>query len=191
MDDTIREKLFDFTYEMAYRDATMRKAFPKGGDSDEAFRERKENSKVAAKQIVNKYINTIFDENSSRSNTIDTIVDVCKVTTKYGFTFGNAQKLVNMTAKYMYLSIYGTEGVERDKYREKFRYCHCPMDGVMIKNLADSLEKMHPEIDWNKVAWSKQTLDNHEAYDAYQDSVNRLADMEKCNALEIDFYYYY
>lgn len=44
------------------------------------------------------------------------------------FEFGNAQKLINMTAKYiasgMFTSKCGCGG--------NFQYCHCPMDSIMV-----------------------------------------------------------
>ncbi len=139
MDDTIQDTVFDFAYETAFRDATMRKAFPKYDDNDELFHNRKENAKVDARKFVRDYIDAIFNDKNSDFLVIGTINAVCEATEKYKFTFGNAQKLVNMTAKYMYLSIYGMDGYERERYREKFKYCHCPMDGRMIKNLREVL----------------------------------------------------
>ena len=52
-----------------------------------------------------------------------------------GFTFGNAQKLVNMTAKYMFLRAYGDNGE-----RSKFEGCDCPMDGVMCRFIEKGYE---------------------------------------------------
>ena len=43
-----------------------------------------------------------------------------------GLTFGNIQKLINMTMKYLYIRYY-------DECRENFRCCHAPMDNRMIK----------------------------------------------------------
>jgi len=46
------------------------------------------------------------------------------------FTFGNSQKLINMTAKYMFISAYNNPGLRR-----KFAFCHCPMDAFMLKHV--------------------------------------------------------
>ena len=58
--DKIQDRIFEFAYDMAFRDATMRKAFPKNGDSEELFRDRKEKCKDAAKNIVRGYIDDIL-----------------------------------------------------------------------------------------------------------------------------------
>ncbi len=52
------------------------------------------------------------------------------------FTLGNAQKLINMTLKYVYTRIYDptVEG-ERPPVADRFRYCHCPIDTRIAKKL--------------------------------------------------------
>ena len=44
------------------------------------------------------------------------------------FTFGNAQKLINIVCKYFYIISYKDSSV-----REKFKYCHCPMIVFYLK----------------------------------------------------------
>ena len=47
------------------------------------------------------------------------------------FKFGNAQKLINMTVKYFYITSFGPD----QEIKEYFKYCHCPMDGQMLENV--------------------------------------------------------
>ena len=46
------------------------------------------------------------------------------------FTFGNAQKLINMTAKYYYISC-----CMNSAKRENFKYCHCPVDCLLLEKV--------------------------------------------------------
>lgn len=90
-----------------------------------------------AKKAVWDYINRLrIDEGYERREQHDasflaTAENVINAFAGYGdddssFGFGNAQKLINMTAKYIALGIY------MDDCREDFQYCHCPMDGIMV-----------------------------------------------------------
>ena len=55
-----KEKIFEFIYLMAFRDATMRKAFPKRNDeSEENFKRRKEKAFSEAKGIARDYIDKL------------------------------------------------------------------------------------------------------------------------------------
>ncbi len=91
----VDEKVFDFAYSMAFRDATLRKAFPKReGESDKEFHERKQRVKRNSKGTVRQYINEIFSVKQPRPKPYEKICAVCDMGN--GFTFGNAQKLVNM-----------------------------------------------------------------------------------------------
>lgn len=44
-------------------------------------------------------------------------------------TYGKAQKVVNMTMKYLYC----LKGAEQEQYKEKFQYCHMPLDSFMLE----------------------------------------------------------
>lgn len=88
------------------------------------------------------------------------------------FTFGNVQKLVNMTAKYMFLSAY-----ENENKRVLFKHCHCPMDGIMIR----AIRKKLPSIKCNtELSRSKINLVDGkvpEEYIQFQENIKRLAKM--------------
>ncbi|MBR6051389.1 MAG: hypothetical protein IKP68_09350, partial [Clostridia bacterium] len=69
--------------------------------------------------------------------------DTEKYKYKGTFKFGNAQKLINMTVKYFYVMTYGNNNISRDH----FQYCHCPVDGQMLKKVwkkrsSEIMEKM-------------------------------------------------
>ena len=111
-------------------------AFPVGYLGFRATSEQKDNAKCAKKAVWD-YINRLrIDEGYERREQHDasflaTAENVINAFAGYGdydssFGFGNAQKLINMTAKYIALGIY------MDDCREGFQYCHCPMDGIMV-----------------------------------------------------------
>ncbi len=89
MNQAMNTAIFKFAYEMAFRDATMRKAFPKrAGESDKDFKNRKQSAKDVAIGTVETYIKGIFA--TAKSDPIDVIKDVSEVGRNFGFTFGNS-----------------------------------------------------------------------------------------------------
>lgn len=108
------------------------------------------------------------------------------------FTFGNAQKLVNMTAKYMYLRSYGDSNE-----RKLFKFCHCPMDGTMIRIVKEKYPKASFKADYS---WS--TLENSGdkilgVYVEFQKYIQDMVQKERHNRkdediipLDMDFIYW-
>ena len=70
-----------------------------------------------------------------------------------GFTFGNVQKLVNMSAKYLYIACYANP-----EMRKRFNVCDCPMDSIMIKGVVseaqrnNEFERLRKETSWSSLA---------------------------------------
>ena len=177
------DKIFKFAYDMAFRDATMRKAFPKLDDEktvengEELFYRRKKRVKDNAEAFVEAYINAILS--GFFPCPYDTIIEVCNAARSDGFTFGNVQKLVNMIAKYMFFKAYGDE-----REREKFRNCHCPMDGIMIRKV----KEYYKDFDTN-FSWSTLILDNKglQRYKQFQDCIKEIGIKENAMPIEVDF----
>lgn len=185
----LKEKMFDFAYLMALGDATARVSSK--GEKDTL----KNNEKM--KEDVKEYIDGIFE--GKKIDTIDVINQVIKEVNTDSFTFGKAQKLVNMTAKYMYLSCYSDMGK-----RKLFKNCHCPMDRIMIKRITDRIREQHdgkmtdkyklPDESkgWSSVSWSKIT-EKHtkdktdvDVYNTFQEMARDLADDMGVSPLELD-----
>lgn len=97
----------------------------------------------------------------------------------------------------------------RQELRENFKCCHCPMDSVMMKevakragNLVDKEEKLRIPLekfarkrpqatDWvpkDNVRWSKISFDNQKPYKGFQEVVRILAGKMKLSPLEFDFF---
>ena len=52
------------------------------------------------------------------------------------FTYGNAQKLINMTAKYLYIRNYSNP-----QLTASFKNCHCPLDNQIVKKLKSDVKR--------------------------------------------------
>lgn len=178
-------RIFDFVYELAMRDATMRTAF--SGDGKNIRQNLK------AKNAVRKYIDNILSGNEY--DFYETEIEVENALSKYGFTFGNCQKLINMTAKYFYIASYGNETLKKN-----FEKCHCPMDGDMIKNAIVFYSQKNDDIvcgdakDVKKalanVSWSRLTREQGNVpyqYKLFQDVIAHLAKEEEKSPLEYDY----
>ena len=108
------EKIFDFAYLMALRDATVQQAFPSSGKGSKKLLFQC----TEAREVLS--FNAFLKMHGSSAH----------------FTFGNAQKLINMSAKYMYMATYG-----RPELRGRFAACHCPMDAILIRTVVSEADK--------------------------------------------------
>lgn len=168
----IDSAIFDFAYENAMRDATLMQAY--------SGNKKQLKNCTEAREIVWSYIDRILKGNEEGS-VKDVINHTAEAFAGYpSFTFGNAQKLVNMTAKYMYMATYCNEDM-----RSKFTLdnCDCPMDRIIIdfvaKELKDSnlmdLKGFNGELyDELKDYYFKTYIKNLEGYDDLFDSENEL-----------------
>lgn len=75
------------------------------------------------------------------------------------FTYGQAQKWLNMTMKYLY--ILEVEGYTFDSV---FEYLHIPIDKYILKGVEDDLEIKRPVDAWSR--W-----DNYDEYLKYQNAI--------------------
>lgn len=145
-DVKIDEKVFIFIYGCALRDAILQKSYVGkrtwiGSDVPEA------------QGYVKDYINRVLmgdfrkdDETVKKDHDkafLETAINVCNAINGYTkkprgagmFSFGNAQKLINMTVKHVYAHTYSIHTVGHSSIRECFRYCHCPMDSIMLSTI--------------------------------------------------------
>lgn len=153
---TMDDLVFDFIYGCSLRDAILQKSFVGkrtwiGKDVPEA------------QACVKRYIDRVLKGDFKRDDEVDkklhdkvflqTAIEVCQVinnspkkpSTAGKFTFGNAQKLMNMTVKHVYAHTYSIHTVGYASIREHFRYCHCPMDQKMMKKVWESFAQNKQE----------------------------------------------
>ena len=200
------EKIFDFAYRMALDDATLQGAYI--GHDKKKLRDCAE-----ASAAVKRYIDGVMEEAEEPDFAV-TAGDVINAFKQFltadddaEFTFGNAQKLINMTAKYLFITTYG-----QPQLRERFVRCHCPLDGIVLAAVVTSAGKIVDEDagadgrlvrflekcarsrprkgGWgpkDDFKWSRLELGD-ERYDLFQDAVRVLAQAQGQCPIEYDYH---
>lgn len=132
--EMLTNRVFEFVFGCAMHDAILQQAFK--GKKDWV---RKVTS---AQSPLREYIDKIFKNEFKTQQDHDlcflkTVNAICKSINENkpgdatdAFSFGNAQKLINMTAKHFYSICYF-----EPKKREKFQFCHCPLDSIMVNEV--------------------------------------------------------
>ncbi|HIR11031.1 MAG TPA: hypothetical protein IAB30_02390, partial [Candidatus Fimenecus excrementavium] len=121
----ILDKIFDFIYGCALHDAVLQRAFI----GKKAWIGELKGPKKELRKYIEKVMNKEFENQDDHDNFfIKTANSICieinkekPTDAKDVFSFGNAQKLINMAAKHVYSFCFYDQGL-----REAFRYCHCP-----------------------------------------------------------------
>ena len=134
----IKDKIFDFAYELAFRDATMRKAYQLEESEkieSDAYKNAKAEIKGKAKDIVREYVDRVVEGNKPDFYEYAKKVDESVADPE--FRFGNIQKLINMTIKYIYIGCY-----TKPEIRSNFKECHCPMDGIMLAKVVAAYKEL-------------------------------------------------
>lgn len=204
-----KQQVFDFIFVMAMRDAVMQKAY--NGEKawlwdlsrPESVYVRNEIWKFIDDQILKGKFDHQEKQEEYDKEFLRLAIDICnkinKAENPKNFTFGNAQKLINMTCKYFYILTYNNENL-----RKYFACCHCPMDQNLLKkvwedrsNWIDDIElKAHKKSDF-MISWSKLEFKEDEdrkrlpdQYRAFQDAVRKIVDNNDrgiINSIEYDF----
>ncbi len=148
---TINQKVFHFVYGCALRDAILRGSFK--GKNKEWIGELDQ-----PKNIVRNYIDQLlgftFDSQTAHDAFfLDAANALCKEINRHRpaeaedvFSFGNAQKLLNIAVKHIYSFCYYDP-----KLRDAFRYCHCPLDQIML----EKIWKQYPDNTKRRAALGK------------------------------------
>ena len=159
----------------------------------------------AAKQLVKEYVDDIIAGKNPNFYAVEKAVETAfdQFIPGKNFTFGNCQKLINMTVKYFYIVTYSCLSI-----RSNFNNCHCPMDNVMIECVISELDKANVTLDdinnKNKLnivipqkkkiskgylrnSWSNITQQNHKQYDLFQAAVKYLAQQRGVSPIEYDY----
>ena len=217
----IRQQMFDFIYVIAMQDAVRQKAY-KGERkwlwdlSDGKIKD----TRVKLQSFINDIIKGKFNSRDKQEEydsafvglAADICIDINKLAdervAKAGkkrdgnFTFGNAQKLINMVCKYFYVISYDNMDL-----RTCFICCHCPMDGILLeriwdhqnewKDLKESLENTSKKIiteEYFKKSWGNEDFEKGEnifpfRYDCFQKAVRKLVEKSDDiqNSIEFDY----
>ena len=173
----INAHIFDYIYELALRDATTR-VLRKG---EKAI--LSENDRI--KELVKEYAEGIINGDGT-----DFYITAREIEDLRGeiddFTFGNIQKLINMTMKYLYVKYYDNAAI-----RDRFEKCHAPMDGIMrdfVYRKYRTLFGEKPQFDYD-LAWSNLLENDKKKYEAYQEAVKKIIKKENKKMIPIEFDY--
>ena len=196
-----KDKIFNFVYVLSMREAVRQGAYSG---------ERIWLVKVScAKKATQDYIDRILfgapfaNQKDHDDFFLDTAKKICgcvkvselKPAGTSDFTFGNAQKLINMVVKHFYVIYYYCNGI-----RDRFKYCHCPMDSNMLKIVWDDFNSRdisnvlsgYTKTKFNG-SWSKEDFDKcsggiPERYRKYQEYIRKVC--EQVGAIPIEYDYY-
>lgn len=178
-------KIFAFIFVVAMRDATLQKAY-NGKKAWLTDYTNFPNSSEKLQDLINNVLNgncssqTEFDKSF-----LDVAVSLCNEINSIAgndeFTFGNAQKLINIMMKYFYLYSYGN-----DTEKNKFQYCHCPMDHQLLEVVWKRRNELKSiNLDSNSdftASWGNEDfdkannkLDLPKRYKVFQEAVKQLS----------------
>lgn len=200
---TTESKIFEFIYGCAMHDAVIQLAFT----GSKRWVGQVDGAKNAVKEYIDNIIAGSFhDQHDHDISFFKTAKSVCNEINSYAekpssatdrFTFGNAQKLINMAVKHCYIMRYRNISLV-----DKFRYCHCPLDSRMLKKIWD----LYIEVeDCNKLqrkqnlgsdflaSWGHEDFkddcnDFPERYNKYQTIIRKWSERIGCIPIEFDYY---
>ena len=193
----MNNRTFSFIYGCALHDAILQKAFL--GKKDWIA------TVTSAQKPIKEYINSVLlgkfkeiDAKELHNNVfLQTAKDVCDLINKNRpddavdiFSFGNAQKLINIVVKHVYAHTYSLNILEHADIRENFRFCHCPMDSIMLSHVwkmykkeFGAEERMRELGDDFLKSWGSEDFDlieneriQPQRYIRYQNAIEKLKD---------------
>lgn len=194
---TLDNKIFRFIYVGAMRDAVVQLAYKGkkkwllGSDVQNVLKNKIE-------PLINNVLNdTYSSQQNYDEDFLNTAISICEyinnIAKNNEFTFGNAQKFINIMLKYFYITSY-----KDDVAKEKFRFCHCPMDHQLLINLWNNRNNLEKEIllgkrDFFLKSWSNEDFEINEdgkkkyprRYILFQQAVRNIA--KDMNPLEYDY----
>ncbi len=191
----MQDYLFDFAYGEALRDAINQQSFK--GEKKYLY------DCEEGKAVVRTYIDDIFkgehpsfaEAEKNAKAAFNKFIRNERPESNQSFTFGNTQKLINMTVKYIFISAYAQN---YEEFRQLFTDCHCPLDRRMAGTVRREFDKVDDEsaqlikdnnseyykIINEDITWSKVDVTT---YNCYQQMVRLLAEREKLIPIEYDF----
>ena len=198
MEKNVNEAIFKFIFNNAMKDAVMMGAYTfekKWLYSRSDVKEKEDIKKVVinilethVKKIVNGEYSSISQNCYDKEfvGVAKNITDEINKVDQGEFTFGNAQKLINMTIKYCYIRFF--EGDLKES-RKRFKVCHCPLDKQMLKKVWDEQKVSLKYTQANfLMSWGKEVLSYSHSnpnipqlptrYSAFQIAVRKI--IKKC-----------
>ncbi len=164
-----KKEIIEKCVSRAYSDATNQGAYnairDKETDSGASYHEKlKEHILSSAIEDFEEWHKAICDEMTERYKT----VKMKSSQDNSAFTYGNAQKWLNMTIKYLFIvnsvmEMLGAAEDFRDFYRRKFKdfegYFHVPIDSYIIESLWDEKATVKETSEWLSLKKEKTLKD--------------------------------
>lgn len=192
------DRIFRFIYVGAMRDAVIQLAYegPKKWLMESEVLEALQGE---IKPLIDKVLrNEYATQNEYDEDFLHTTINICEYVNdkakNNNFTFGNAQKLVNIMLKYFYIISY-----KNDVLKGSFRFCHCPMDQQLLESVWNNRRnidcvKTLGKRDYFLKSWGHEDFEMDEngkktypkRYILFQQAVRCIA--KNINSLEYDYY---
>lgn len=192
----IEGAMVDFAYKCALDDAMQRGANQDGAKT--AFADAD-----TIKELVEAFVADLFA--GENPQVLDYARRIAREDKSKKLTFGHIQKVLNMTAKYMYFACY-----RKPELRTCFQASDCPMDRKMISRVRQEYKKWKqiaknkpiPDVDdkecpasgWGALAWSDigfpgdKNSSSYSYYERFQKMVKEVAKSKDMNPIEYDFW---
>ena len=132
----------------------------------------------ATRIVINQHISSLLKGNKDYDEWHKIL---CAAIVEKGYTFGQAQKWVNMTMKYLIVLDYAPVF----KY---FDYLHVPIDTIVINNAIDN--KIIDEVERERyLPWSTSlnNNDDHNYYGKFQSKIRRHVEDKHISPIEWEF----
>ena len=189
----------------ALRDAVLRGAF-KG---EKIWVDDITDAKIILRKYIDKVLNNEFDSQANHdiyfleiANKVCEVINAAKPHDNVStFSFENAQKLINMAVKYTYAFCY-----QNTDSRDRFQYCHCPLDSIMLDKVWKLSEKCYGGSNQRREnlgkkdeftkSWGNEGLQNGnqpnltelpKRYDLFQKAVKNLIGQGNIFPVEFDY----
>lgn len=206
------DRVFVFIYGCAMHDAILQKSFT----GEKKWVGQVSEARTAVKHYIDSVLCGEFSngsesvEKAHEKAFLETVNAVCcaintstlREANADVFSFGNAQKLINMTVKHVYAHTYSNPSV-----RECFRYCHCPLDSIMLgkvwKAYKEAFGKEKTTCDLGnsvdfQTSWGNEGSENGRQaklsvlpprYSRFQNAIKAIVQKERGDMFPIEFDY--
>ncbi len=191
----IDRQIFEFIYSEALGDSVQQRSY----EGIKTWINDVEEPKYLIREYVDNVIHGLYKSKEHHDKDFYILIEnVCKEINETGkrknpghvneFTFGNAQKLINMIIKHFYVIVYYNK-----ELKNNFMYCHCPVDSIMLNKIWEESKLLNISSDLGVksqfiTSWGKEQLNDNNRYKTFQNAVAELSNIKKMNPVEYDYY---
>ncbi len=180
----IDRRVFEFIYGCGMSDAIMRAAYSGKESRSDLIKGNPSETVDVVEDFANRVLSGEFYGCGDFKESCDRYDKAFKETAFAvaalipDFTFGNAQKLINIILKHLYVC-----GYNSPETREKFRFCHCPLDSKIAQVLMKLKFDFRKNPTWfNKEGYflkKEYKQDTGKSLDDIYNTINNMSVSEK------------